>query len=371
MKYPVWLGAEGYRFHYVPLFSCSQDGSLQCPTCKTIYGVKTGTQPPGKMEYHIIPHALPGHSDCKTIRIIYNIPPGVQVWPGPMPRGVHGWSPTGAGGPCHHCVTPGSYCSSCLDSGLWVQRCPGSCMSVRMLWEVCSISAWKCWPCLLGGIKDHCAVVWPPSTAVSSSASMEAGGVTLCPEHSSELQKGFVHLPLLTLQGPEHPNPGKSFTARGFPRHCYLPDSEKGRKVRGSPGWLELAKARSRVYRGGEGANSYLEHVEKQTGLMQANLSGAFSRSLSGMLSKSLAIFPCAGGALQPRPLPGRAWLWVAHIAGAYQDGQVCPEQKWVLPDPSPLSTGTEVAAGSMGPALDLRHWDFQHHRRVRHGDLE
>ncbi|XP_044871516.1 E3 ubiquitin-protein ligase DTX4 isoform X3 [Mauremys mutica] len=87
----------------------NKDGSLQCPTCKTIYGVKTGTQPPGKMEYHLIPHSLPGHPDSKTIRIIYNIPPGVQ--------------------------------------------------------------------------------------------------------------------------GPEHPNPGKSFTARGFPRHCYLPDSEKGRKV--------------------------------------------------------------------------------------------------------------------------------------------
>ncbi|RMC06045.1 hypothetical protein DUI87_17590 [Hirundo rustica rustica] len=33
------------------------------------------------------------------------------------------------------------------------------------------------------------------------------------------------------IQGPEHPNPGKKFTARGFPRHCYLPDNEKGRKV--------------------------------------------------------------------------------------------------------------------------------------------
>lgn len=84
MKCPGWLSAGGYWFHYVPLFSFLQDGSLQCPTCKTIYGVKTGTQPPGKMEYHIIPHALPGHSDCKTIRIIYNIPPGVQVRPGPM-----------------------------------------------------------------------------------------------------------------------------------------------------------------------------------------------------------------------------------------------------------------------------------------------
>lgn len=68
--------------------------------------------------------------------------------------------------------------------------------------------------------------------------STEGGGVALCPEHPSKLQKGFVSLLLHALQGPEHPNPGKSFTARGFPRHCYLPDSEKGRKVRASPGWL-------------------------------------------------------------------------------------------------------------------------------------
>lgn len=31
------------------------------------------------MEYHLIPHSLPGHPDCKTIRIIYSIPPGIQV----------------------------------------------------------------------------------------------------------------------------------------------------------------------------------------------------------------------------------------------------------------------------------------------------
>nr|XP_008174040.1 E3 ubiquitin-protein ligase DTX1 isoform X1 [Chrysemys picta bellii] len=86
-----------------------EDGSLQCPTCKAIYGEKTGTQPPGKMEFHIIPHSLPGYTESKTIRIVYDIPTGIQ--------------------------------------------------------------------------------------------------------------------------GPEHPNPGKKFTARGFPRHCYLPDNEKGRKV--------------------------------------------------------------------------------------------------------------------------------------------
>lgn len=74
-----------------PLFS------LQCPTCKTIYGVKTGNQPAGKMEYHVIPHSLPGHPNCKTIRIIYNIPPGIQVpptlqTPGPAALfGPHRW----------------------------------------------------------------------------------------------------------------------------------------------------------------------------------------------------------------------------------------------------------------------------------------
>lgn len=107
------LAQCGHQYHFQCLVAMynngNKDGSLQCPTCKTIYGVKTGNQPAGKMEYHVIPHSLPGHPDYKTIRIIYNIPPGIQ--------------------------------------------------------------------------------------------------------------------------GPEHPNPGKPFTARGFPRHCYLPDSEKGRKV--------------------------------------------------------------------------------------------------------------------------------------------
>ncbi|XP_035383153.1 probable E3 ubiquitin-protein ligase DTX2 isoform X2 [Electrophorus electricus] len=92
----------------------NKDGSLQCPSCKTIYGEKTGTQPKGKMEIYSIPQSLPGHPDCGTIQIIYNIPPGIQ--------------------------------------------------------------------------------------------------------------------------GPEHPNPGQPYTCRGFPRFCFLPDNEKGRKV------LELLK---------------------------------------------------------------------------------------------------------------------------------
>ncbi|XP_075761074.1 putative E3 ubiquitin-protein ligase DTX2 isoform X2 [Pelodiscus sinensis] len=87
----------------------NKDGSLQCPSCKTIYGEKTGTQPKGKMEVSTFTQSLPGHKDCGTIQIVYHISRGIQ--------------------------------------------------------------------------------------------------------------------------GPEHPNPGTPYTARGFPRYCYLPDNEKGRKV--------------------------------------------------------------------------------------------------------------------------------------------
>ncbi|KAM6402907.1 putative E3 ubiquitin-protein ligase DTX2 [Rhynochetos jubatus] len=89
--------------------SGNKDGSLRCPSCKTIYGEKTGTQPKGKMEVSTFPQSLPGHKDCGTIQIVYHISSGIQ--------------------------------------------------------------------------------------------------------------------------GPEHPNPGMPYTARGFPRYCYLPDNEKGRKV--------------------------------------------------------------------------------------------------------------------------------------------
>ncbi|XP_063220900.1 protein deltex [Bacillus rossius redtenbacheri] len=33
------------------------------------------------------------------------------------------------------------------------------------------------------------------------------------------------------IQGPEHPSPGRPYYAVGFPRTCYLPDTEKGRRV--------------------------------------------------------------------------------------------------------------------------------------------
>lgn len=56
-----------------------QDGSLQCPSCKTIYGEKTGTQPKGRMEVSTFPQSLPGHKDCGTIQIVYHISRGIQV----------------------------------------------------------------------------------------------------------------------------------------------------------------------------------------------------------------------------------------------------------------------------------------------------
>lgn len=95
------VGAHPLMLTLVP----TQDGSLQCPTCKAIYGEKTGTQPPGKMEFHLIPHSLPGYTDSKTIRIVYDIPTGIQVPAAP------GSPPTRAGcpqpvPPAHFTVSP-------------------------------------------------------------------------------------------------------------------------------------------------------------------------------------------------------------------------------------------------------------------------
>uniref|UniRef100_A0A2I3TB04 E3 ubiquitin-protein ligase n=1 Tax=Pan troglodytes TaxID=9598 RepID=A0A2I3TB04_PANTR len=102
-----------HAFHLLCLLAMycngNKDGSLQCPSCKTIYGEKMGTQPQGKMEVLRFQMSLPSHEDCGTILIVYSIPHGIQ--------------------------------------------------------------------------------------------------------------------------GPEHPSPGKPFTARGFPRQCYLPDNAQGRKV--------------------------------------------------------------------------------------------------------------------------------------------
>ncbi|MEE6469688.1 hypothetical protein FKM82_008727 [Ascaphus truei] len=121
------LNKCGHAFHQLCMLAMynngNKDGSLQCPSCKTIYGEKTGIQPKGKMEIFLIPQSLPGHHDCGTIHIVYNINQGTQ--------------------------------------------------------------------------------------------------------------------------GPEHPNPGKLYSARGFPRHCYLPDNNKGKMVLGL---LKLAWGRRLIF---------------------------------------------------------------------------------------------------------------------------
>ncbi|XP_013909183.1 PREDICTED: probable E3 ubiquitin-protein ligase DTX2, partial [Thamnophis sirtalis] len=59
--------------------SGNKDGSLQCPSCKAIYGEKTGTQPNGRMDVHKLPECLPGYENYGSIQITYNINRGIQV----------------------------------------------------------------------------------------------------------------------------------------------------------------------------------------------------------------------------------------------------------------------------------------------------
>jgi len=56
-----------------------QDGGLQCPTCKSIYGMKRGDCPNGTMSYRAISNQLPGHEGCGAVEIIYQISNGYRV----------------------------------------------------------------------------------------------------------------------------------------------------------------------------------------------------------------------------------------------------------------------------------------------------
>lgn len=91
----------------------------------------------------------------------------------------------------------------------------------------------------------RCRVSLTPKPSVLSTTSPRASRCApltptqlLWPLHAPSPMCGLA--PAAPPQGPEHPNPGKKFTARGFPRHCYLPNNEKGRKVgahQGSGQW--------------------------------------------------------------------------------------------------------------------------------------
>jgi len=56
-----------------------QDGGLQCPTCKSIYGVKRGDCPDGTMSYRSISNQLPGYEGYGAIEIVYHISSGYRV----------------------------------------------------------------------------------------------------------------------------------------------------------------------------------------------------------------------------------------------------------------------------------------------------
>ncbi|XP_042240567.1 probable E3 ubiquitin-protein ligase DTX2 isoform X2 [Homarus americanus] len=58
---------------------------LECPNCKTLHGEKIGNQPNGRMDVISVSGSLPGHPNCNTIQITYNINNGVQGPEHPRP----------------------------------------------------------------------------------------------------------------------------------------------------------------------------------------------------------------------------------------------------------------------------------------------
>lgn len=70
----------GHLFHQACIREMAKSSPhfLECPNCKTLHGEKLGNQPDGKMSVIIVQRSLPGHSDCNTIQITYNIQSGIQ-----------------------------------------------------------------------------------------------------------------------------------------------------------------------------------------------------------------------------------------------------------------------------------------------------
>jgi deltex-like protein len=60
------------------LKSESTKNGLTCPTCKKVYGTKTGDMPDGSMTVRHTRGSLPGHEGSGTIEIVYNFSPGVH-----------------------------------------------------------------------------------------------------------------------------------------------------------------------------------------------------------------------------------------------------------------------------------------------------
>eukprot|EP00090_Calanus_glacialis_P027044 TRINITY_DN42554_c0_g1_i1.p1 TRINITY_DN42554_c0_g1~~TRINITY_DN42554_c0_g1_i1.p1 ORF type:complete len:423 (-),score=111.40 TRINITY_DN42554_c0_g1_i1:159-1427(-) len=76
------------------LMSNSPSPFLQCPTCKKVYGIRTGTRPTtGTMTHRLMRSSVPGHGDCGTIELHFMFSPGIQGPEHPHPG--HYYTPVG------------------------------------------------------------------------------------------------------------------------------------------------------------------------------------------------------------------------------------------------------------------------------------
>jgi len=68
------------------LMANSPSPFLQCPTCKKVYGVRTGTRPTtGTMTHRLLRSSVPGHSGCGTIEMSFMFKAGIQGQEHPNP----------------------------------------------------------------------------------------------------------------------------------------------------------------------------------------------------------------------------------------------------------------------------------------------
>lgn len=68
------------------MMAASPSPFLQCPTCKKVHGVRTGTRPlTGQMSHRLLRDCLPGHEGSGTIEIHFHFQPGVQGPEHPQP----------------------------------------------------------------------------------------------------------------------------------------------------------------------------------------------------------------------------------------------------------------------------------------------
>jgi len=83
------LSQCGHSYHaacLLALLAASPSQFLQCPTCKKVYGVRTGTRPTtGSMSHRLSGTSLPGHPNCGTIELQFHFTGGVQGPEHPSP----------------------------------------------------------------------------------------------------------------------------------------------------------------------------------------------------------------------------------------------------------------------------------------------